>query len=177
MTTNFLPAPNQASQQDRAEGDPVKASESEALELNCTDPQQTGSEPQRTSSQFHMGSIGWPNNKEKNYFETDANEVEEMFDSTGADGLSDRPTSSVVNSDLFSAPCGECEVTEKATNDIYITPQAEEPRLPEQISANGRAVIRKHFSKAPPIILPKGHATVSFSEPQIHAVLKTWMKL
>ena len=48
-----------------------------------------------------------------------------------------------------------------------------DPKLPEQFSANGRAELRKHFATAPPIALPKGHLTVSFSEPQVHAVLKT----
>ena len=34
-------------------------------------------------------------------------------------------------------------------------------------------MLRKHFSQSRPVTLPKGHTTVSFSEPQIHAVLKT----
>ena len=112
-------------------------------------------------------------NKMSGRFETDASEVEDLNDSTGADGLPDRLTSRVVNSDLLSALGQECELTDKATKDIHITPHAEETRHPEQFSANGRADLRKQFAKAPPIILPTGHATVSVNETQIHAVLKT----
>ena len=54
-------------------------------------------------------------------------------------------------------------------------PQSKEDKLPDQISANGRTVLRKHFSESTPIVLPRGHCTIAFSEPliHIHAVLKT----
>ena len=34
-------------------------------------------------------------------------------------------------------------------------------------------MLRKHFAQSAPIGLPRGHTTVAFTEPQIHAVLKT----
>ena len=37
---------------------------------------------------------------------------------------------------------------------------------------NGRIMLRKYFTETAPIELPRGHTTVAFSEPQIHAVLK-----
>ena len=34
-------------------------------------------------------------------------------------------------------------------------------------------MLRKYFAQCAPIDLPRGHTTVAFTEPQIHAVLKT----
>ena len=109
----------------------------------------------------------------RHYFETDAREVEDQYDSTGVDGLPDRPTSSIVDLNLFSSEDEETGLTIPADKDANISPQNERPKLPEQMSANGRALLRKHFSSSSPIELPRLHTTVAFSEPQIHAVLKT----
>ena len=48
-----------------------------------------------------------------------------------------------------------------------------EPSLPTELSANGRLMLRKYVAQNVPIELPRGHTAVAFSEPQIHAVLKT----
>ena len=51
--------------------------------------------------------------------------------------------------------------------------QHSEVKLPAQLSAKGRIMLRKHVTETAPIELPRGHTTVAFSEPQIQAVLKT----
>ena len=89
------------------------------------------------------------------------------------EGVQNRPTSSIANSDLLSAPEDVPGSSEGDTKEVPTGSNPKEPKLPEQFSANGRAELRKHFAQAPPIVLRKGNTTVSFSEPQIHAVLKT----
>ena len=109
----------------------------------------------------------------KNYFETDASEVEDLYDSTGVDGLPVKPTSSIVNLDLFSAAEEEHEVYKPVGKEAFDGPKNEDLKLSEQLSANGRTLLRIHFSASNPIELPRGHTTIAFSEPQIHAALKT----
>ena len=100
--------------------------------------------------------------------------MEDLYDSTGVDGLLDRPISSMVDMNPNSSGEGEepeqrNAVSKEAEPDI----QSSCPKFPEQMSANGRALLRKHFSTTSPVELPRGHTTVAFTEPQIHAVLKT----
>ena len=108
----------------------------------------------------------------RNYLETDANEVEDLYDSTGVDGLPDRPTSGIVDLNLFSAGEKELEFRKPVGKEAIDDPRNGHPKLLEQLSANGRTLLRKHFSTSNPIELPRGHTTVAFSEPQKHAVLK-----
>ena len=108
----------------------------------------------------------------RTYFETDASEVEDLYDSTRVDGLPDRPTSSIVDLNLFSAGEKELEFRKPVGKEAIDDPRNGHPKLPEQLSANGRTLLRQHFSTSFPIELPRGHTTVAFSEPQIHAVLK-----
>ena len=109
----------------------------------------------------------------RHYFETDASEVEDLNDSTGVNGLPDRPTSSIVDLNLLSADDEENDLPKLMDKEANAGLQTEGPKLPEQMSANGRALLRKHFSTSNPIELSRGHTTVAFSEPQIHAVFKT----
>ena len=106
----------------------------------------------------------------RTYFETDASEVEDLYDSTRVDGLPDRPTSSIVDLNLFSAGEKELEFRKPVGKEAIDDPRNGHPKLPEQLSANGRTLLRQHFSTSFPIELPRGHTTVAFSEPQIHAV-------
>ena len=52
--------------------------------------------------------------KSKDYFATDTSEVEELYDSMGAEGIQNRPTSSIVGSDLLSIP-NDVPVSSKRT--------------------------------------------------------------
>ena len=111
--------------------------------------------------------------KSKEYFATDTSEVEELFDDMETEGTHKRPTSSITYSELSSAPEGVAGQDKNEAETGTAKPGIRELKLPEQFSANGQAVLRKHFSSSTPVELPKGHSTVSFSEPQIHAVPKT----
>ena len=84
--------------------------------------------------------------------------------------IDQRPVS--VNCDLLSAPEDVLGNDGSATKEVTGGLDRNEPKVPEQFSANGRAMQRKKFSQPSPIVPPKGPSTVSFSEPQIHAVLK-----
>ena len=100
--------------------------------------------------------------------------MEDLVDSTGVDGLLDRPTSSIV--DMNSNSSGEGEEPEQrnaVSKEAEPGIQSSCPKLAEQMSANGRALLRKHFSTTSPVELPREHTTVAFSEPRIHGVLKT----
>ena len=72
---------------------------------------------------------------------------------------------------LLSAEREGVEIPKPADKEASLGPQSGGPKLAEQLSANVRALLPKHFSSSNPIELPRGHPTVAFSEPQIHAVL------
>ena len=171
LDITFLPPPAGSIQTEKVTDEQQDAPSSDIpqKELVATQPDLTMK--QGTSSSFAIKKPT-PNNG-KDYFSTDASEVEELYDSMGAEGVQNRPTSSIVNSELFSIPNDTPGNSKKATEETPVGPTVKDPKLPEQFSANGRAELRKHFATAPPIALPKGHLTVSFSEPQVHAVLKT----
>ena len=93
----FLSATTQVSPSKELESEPVKVSESEALETSRQGKHQDGPEEQCILSQIDALSVEQTQDRVKNYFETDASEVEDLYDSTGVDGLLDRPTSSIVD--------------------------------------------------------------------------------
>ena len=97
--------------------------------------------------------------KSKDYFATDTSDVEELYDSMGAEGIQDRPTSSIVGSDLLLIPNDISVSSKRTTEEISAGLGVKEPKLPEQFSANGRAELRRHFTTAPPMVLPKRHTT------------------
>ena len=83
-----------------------------------------------------MSAFDWTEERKKNYFYTDASEVEDLYDSAGGDGLADRPTSceSNVNSELFSA------TKEDRETDVQSVSKPQGPHLHERI------MFRKHFT-------------------------------
>ena len=172
MEVTILSAPDKTLSQKEAESHPLKASESEALSSSQSRAGQAKVGQQKTAL-LDLISFDIVEEQKKNYFETEASEVEDVYDSAGADGLTDRPTSSIVGFDLQAtpeeSPGPECPNTNKPQG-----PEShKEPSLPAQLSAIGRIMLRKHFAQSAPIYLPRGHTTVAFTEPQIHAVLKT----
>ena len=168
LDISFLPAP--ARPEDGTAG-PTNVSQPMNLEREGEGSSQFGELLPGTSKEIdsHIGL----QDKSKEYFATDTSEVEELFDDMGREGTHKRPTSSVTYSELLSAPEGVAGQGKDDVKSGTAKPGIREPKLPKQFSANGQAVLRKHFSSSAPIELPKGHSTVSFSEPQIHAVLKT----
>ena len=111
-----------------------------------------GSQPDSPKEQGISSSFiikEWTQDKGKEYFATDTSEVEELYDSIGAEGVHNRPTSSIVYSDLLSAPEDVPGSSEGATKEVPTGSNPKEPKLPEQFSANGRAELRKQFAQAP----------------------------
>ena len=170
LDITFLSTTTQVPQSIELEPEPAKASESEALETRHQGKHQGDPKEQGIFSEIDALPIDWTQDRVKNYFETDASEVKDLYDSTGIDGLLDRPTSSIV--DLNPNSSGEGEepeqrnaVSKEGEPDI----QSSCPKFPKQMSANGRALLRKHFSTTNPVELPRRHTTVAYSEPQIQS--------
>ena len=111
--------------------------------------------------------------KAKSYFTSDISGAGELLDEMGTEGTRKRPTSSITCTELPFAAESTSGQDISGTEPVSTKSGTREVKLPGQFSANGQAVLRKHFSSSAPIELPKGHNTISFSEPQIHAVLKT----
>ena len=125
-----------------------------------------------TSRLFDPSTFDLPEEQQKNYFKTDASEIEDVYDSAGADVLTDRPTSSVLGFDPFPAPDEPQETMNHGTSKPQGPHSHKEPALPTELSANGRIMLRKYFAQNTPIELPRGHTTVAFSEPQSHAIVE-----
>ena len=151
LDISFLPAPKDVF---RLEGDtiePPKTSESLPLEQERTEPSQIDGQLQGTSGE--TGNKSGLSDKNKDYFATDASEVEELFHGMGSEGTHKRPTSSVTFSELLSAPEDEGGPEKSRAEQELTMPEVKEPKLPEQFSANGQAVLRKqnliqlHFPK------------------------------
>ena len=107
------------------------------------------------------------------FFATDISEVEDFIDSEGVIGVPNRAASSIVGSENLTAHDDGNFTTEGLPVGSQIGTSYAGPKLPEQLSANGRAVLRKFFAKAEPVTIPMGHPTVAFTEPQLHAILRT----
>ena len=168
LDNSFLPAPARSG--DSTVG-PSNASQPISLGREGRESSQFGELLPGTSKEIDS-QIGLQD-KSKEYFATDTSKVEELFDDMGAEGTHKRPTSSITYSELLSAPEGVAGQDKNEAETGTVKPGIRELKLPEQFSANGQAVLRKHFSSSTPVELPKGHSTVSFSQPRIHAVLKT----
>ena len=165
LDIRFLTVPNEDSHHKELEPSISKVSESNVPVTIQPRIQKIDVEQQSTTRLFDSSIFDLPEERQrKNYFETDASELEDLYDRAGADGLTDRPTSSIVGSDLITAANDPEESTSQGPNAT---------RSKGALIAHGRLMLRKYFAQNSPIELPRGHTTVAFSEPQIHAVLKT----
>ena len=167
----FLPAPENAPKPGRDTIESPKFSESLLHERERTEHLQVSEQLQETSGGVSSKSGPWDRSTDN--LTTDTSEVEELYDIMGAEGIQKRPTSTITYCDLLFAAEDAGGYDKSRVKQTPTGLVVKEPKLPEQFSANGQAVLRKHFSQSKPVTLPKGHTTVSFSEPQIHAVLKT----
>ena len=165
LDISFLPTPTEKPYPEKDTSNKQGAPVSNEPQKTSDELQADPTREQGTSSCF-VNKQTTALDKSKDYFATDTSEVEEFYDSMGAEGIQNRPTSSIVNSDLLSIPNDIPPSSKRTTEEIPAGLGVKEPKLPEQFSANGRAELRKHFTAAPPIVLPKGHTTVSFSEPR-----------
>ena len=104
------------------------------------------------------------------FFQTDTTEVEDLYESAGADTATNRPTliaPGVVYPDELIKEL-------QAETNLMMLPAwwlgyvfQKGPNC-----SPGRALRKKYFSEAPPIRLPIGHRTLALSEPQVHTSLK-----
>ena len=146
LDISFLPAPDQPSQPELHGISPMKASESETLRPNEVETHHTILGIQSASNLPDESSGETSQSRARHYFETDASEVEDLYDSTGVDGIPDRSTSSIVDLNRLSAEGEGVEMPKPVDKEVSLGSQTAGPKLPEQMSANGRALLRKHFS-------------------------------
>ena len=106
------------------------------------------------------------------FFQTDKSEVEDLYDSAGADTTANKPTliaSTLVDPD----DSGPNDLGGGQIDDI--SSRVARARLPKDTSTltvPGRALLKKYFGEAPPVRLPIRHRTLALSEPQVHTLLK-----
>ena len=96
LDISLLTAPDENSQQKEPEPTASKVSESEVLITIQLRIQKIDVEQQSATRLFDSSIFDLSEERQRNYFETDASEVEDLYDRAGADGLTDRPTSSIV---------------------------------------------------------------------------------
>ena len=104
LDVTFLSAPSKGFPQGEAGPTPLKVSESEALSASQSGTEQANIGQQKKADLFDLGTFDIGEEQKEGYFETDASEVESVYDSAGVDGLTDRPTSSIVELDPQTAP-------------------------------------------------------------------------
>ena len=170
LDVSFLDAPENSGQEVLQQDAHVKASVSDAIEGDLIPQTQTkGEDPTNV-----LESTDRParDTVHSDFFATDTSEVEDLIDSEGVIGVPNRAASSIVGSENLTTQ-DEGNFTAEG---LPVGPQTSTsyagPKIPEQLSANGRAILRKFFAKAEPVTIPMGHPTVAFTEPQLHAILR-----
>ena len=173
LDVTFLSTAGKSFSQRKARSHPPKVSDSEGLSTPQSGTEQANVGQQKETDLFDLSTFDIGEEQKKSSFETDTSEVGSVYDSAGVDGLTDRPTSSIVGLDPQTASRRSPEPECSNTNSEQGASSQKGPPLPAELSANGRIMLRKHFAQSALIDLPRGHTTVAFTEPQIHAVLKT----
>ena len=109
----------------------------------------------------------------KGGFYLDTSDVEELYESSGVDLLSAKPGTFTLDPDVF--PSLDDELHQSSGNSdaeqaLYWTKVMTADR---QLTPSGGEAIRKCFTTNVPVELPAGHATVAFSENQVHTIFRT----
>ena len=105
------------------------------------------------------------------YFDT--SDVEELYESSGVDLPSAKPGTFTLGPNVFPSLDDELYQSSgksDAEQALYRTTVMTADR---QLTPSGREAIRKCFTTNVPVELPAGHATVAFSENQVHTILRT----
>ena len=103
LEISFLPTPVEIPRPEENADPRGKTSVSVGLE-KTNDELQPGPSKERRIPSCLISKQTASLDKNKDYFATDTSEVEELYDSMGAEGVQNRPTSSIVDSDLLSFP-------------------------------------------------------------------------
>ena len=164
---SFLDTPKNSGQEVLQQDNQAKASVLDAIERDIIPQTQTKSD----DSTNVLESTDRPalDTVHSDFFATDTSEVEDLIDSEGVVGVPNRAASSIVGSENLTTQDGGNFTTEGLPVGPQPSTSYAGPKLPEQLSVNGRAVLRKFFAMAEPVTIPMGHPTVAFTEPQLHA--------
>ena len=104
---------------------------------------------------------------------TDTSDVDELYDSFGVAADAEQARATTFGTSSFPAFVRDLH-SEAGHSDVeqaqYRKALASTPR---ELSATGRATIRKNVSANKPIDLLIGHETIAFNEAQMHQVLRT----
>ena len=141
-----------------------KCSESAGLLITCTvEGKETGKDLSLEADPAVSVISGHSGHRIPDYFPTDTSEVEELFDSSGAEEPTPHHSPTTIRMGALSqTPKGKTPA--EATLAI--------PGLPKKVSASGRTLLRKYFSDNTPVELPSGHSTVAINESQVHTLLR-----
>ena len=150
-----------------------KSSESAGLLITCTDERKGTGNDLSLEADLAVSEIsGHSGHRIPDYFPTDTSEVEELFDSSGAEEPTPHHSPTNIRIGALSHPDnGSPEPQTPKSNTPTEAPLAI-PGLPKQMSASGKTLLRKYFSDNTPVKLPSGHSTVAFNESQVHTLLR-----
>ena len=112
-------------------------------------------------------------NSHSDFFANDTSQVEDLIDSEIVLGVTNRAASSITVSEILTTQDEGGFGIPGFSDEAQPSTSYAAPKIADQLSANGRAVLRMFFAKASPVVIPMGHPTVAFTEPQIHAILRT----
>ena len=166
LDVTFLSALDKTPSQKEAESNPLKASESEALSSSQSRAGQTKVGQQKNTDLLDLTSFDIGEEQKKNYFETDASEVEDIYDSAGEDGLTDRPTSSIVGFDLQATSGESPELECPNTNKPQGPETHKEPSLPAELSVMGGLCFANILLRVLPLTFPGGTLLLHLPNPK-----------
>ena len=106
------------------------------------------------------------------FFQTDTSEVEDLYDSVGADTTTNKPTLIAPTVVDPNAPSHEDPGGVQLDDIASVVTRARLPKDTSALTVPGRALLKKYFSEAPPVRLPIAHRTLALSESQVHTLMK-----
>ena len=106
------------------------------------------------------------------FFQNDTSEVEDLYDSAGANTTTNKPTLIAPTNVDTDAPSHEDPGGGPFDDIASVVTRARPPKDTSTLTVQGRALLKKYFSEAPSVRLPIGHRTLALSEPQVHTLVK-----
>ena len=153
----------------------LKESESVALPRSSGIPQTDFGEAALSNRQVDLSSESEFSFQKVAYFQTDTSEVEELFDSSGAEVFNTRPTLIPLEQGATTSSEVTGNVEPSSSGGIPPVTLAKTLNSDGQLPDSGRTLLRDYFAEASSDILAIGHATVAFNRRnnrQIHTVIR-----
>ena len=142
-----------------------KSSESDGLLITCTvEGEKTDKDLSLEADPAVSVISGHSGHRIPDYFPTDTSDVEELFDSSGAEEPSLHHSPTTIRMGVLSHPGIASPESQTPKGKTSAEATLAIPGLPKQVSASGRTLLRKYFSDDSPVELPSGHSTVAFNE-------------